>query len=457
MRGLCGRLACLMLLSAALAVEAPAEAREARRGEAAKAAAAREGGRGLRAPAQARRPSPVARAAPLAAAGSVGLAGATLAAGPGSAASPGSAQAEARLLAIHRLIGEGRMAEARAQAERLVRDYPQFQLGHMLLGDLLSAQAGRFGASSVLPSRLNAAQGEALLQLRDEARQRLLALQDRPPAGRLPSAFLALPATVRHAVAVDASRHRLYLFERSERGLRLVADHYVSLGKSGVDKRVEGDQRTPVGVYFTTSRLDGRQLADLYGTGALTLNYPNEVDRLKGRTGSGIWLHGTPAANYARAPLSTDGCIVLSNPDMQRLMQTVAPQGTPVVVAHKLDWVLPEAAERSNRGFGEALRAWWQARDLGDASRLAAFYAASASPLAEAPTLRRVSARTVPDSPQRFQSPKDLSIFTWRDQLDHAVVTFGDVGRGARTGVVRRQYWTHDGQRWRIVHESLIG
>lgn len=449
--------ACLIALLAGLAAEPPAQAREARRGEAAQAPA-RDGGRGPRAAKPARQGSAARATARAAAAGGVAAGAAAAAAGPtpGASPSPGSAQAEARLLAIHKLIGTGRMAEARIQAERLVRDYPQFQLGHLLLGDLLSAQAGRFGASGVLPARLSAAQGEALLQLRDEARQRLQALEDRPPAGRLPSVFLALPPQLRHAIAVDASRHRLYLFERSDRGLRLVADHYVSLGKAGVDKRAEGDQRTPVGVYFTTSRLDGRQLGDLYGTGALTLNYPNEVDRLKGRTGSGIWLHGTPAANYARAPLSTDGCIVLSNPDMQRLMQTVAAQGTPVVVAHKLDWVVPEAVERSNRGFGEALRAWWQARDLGDSSRLAAFYAASASPLAEAPTLRRVSSRSG-ELPQRFQSPKDLSIFTWRDQLDHAVVTFGDVGRGARTGVVRRQYWTHDGQRWRIVHEAVIG
>lgn len=373
---------------------------------------------------------------------------------------PPSVEVEAQLQGVHEAMRQGRLREARAQAEALVRQAPNFQVGHLLLGDILSAQAGRFGPTAVLPVpalRMSGTLGDTLPSLRMEARHRLLALQHRPPEGHLPTAFMALPESVRHAIAVDTSRHRLYLFERTPAGLRLVSDHYISVGKSGIEKRQEGDQRTPLGVYFTTSRLEGRQLGELYGSGALTLNYPNEVDRLKGRTGSGIWLHGTPSAQYARAPLSTDGCVVLSNSDMQQIMQTVAPHGTPVVIADRLDWIEPHHAERASRGLGEALRHWWQARDAGDTERLAGFYASSAQPMAEAPSeMRRVSTRDA-GGPWRFQAPKDLSILTWRDQFDHAVVTFGDVGRKARTGVVRRQYWAHDGQRWRIVHESVNG
>lgn len=396
------------------------------------------------------------------AAAKVPAAAASQAAGEGRTVvmGPPSAEVEAQLQGVHESMRQGRLREARAQAEALVRQAPNFQLGHLLLGDILSAQAGRFGPSSVLPApalRMSSTLGDTLPSLRLEARHRLLALQHRPPEGHLPTAFMALPESVRHAIAVDTSRHRLYLFERTPAGLRLVSDHYISVGKSGIEKRLEGDQRTPLGVYFTTSRLEGRQLGELYGSGALTLNYPNEVDRLKGRTGSGIWLHGTPSSQYARAPLSTDGCIVLSNSDMQQLMQTVAAHGTPVVIADRLDWIEPHQAERASRGLGEALRHWWQARDAGDAERLAGFYASPAQPMAEAPAdLRRVSTRDAA-VPWRFQAPKDLSILTWRDQFDHAVVTFGDVGRKARTGVVRRQYWAHDGQRWRIVHESVNG
>ena len=61
-----------------------------------------------------------------------------------------------------------------------------------------------------------------------------------------------------------------YLLEKASatarfigKGLVLVADYYASVGKLGTEKVVEGDQRTPLGVYYITSRLDAKQLADL--------------------------------------------------------------------------------------------------------------------------------------------------------------------------------------------------
>ncbi|MFM7113322.1 MAG: hypothetical protein ACKO26_19465, partial [Planctomycetota bacterium] len=43
---------------------------------------------------------------------------------------------------------------------------------------------------------------------------------------------------------------RLYLFQNSPQGLTLLADYYISVGKLGTSKAVEGDQRTPLGVYY---------------------------------------------------------------------------------------------------------------------------------------------------------------------------------------------------------------
>src|SRR3989338_9263109 len=61
------------------------------------------------------------------------------------------------------------------------------------------------------------------------------------------------------------------------------------------------------------------------GVGALPLNYPNEYDKRLGRTGSGIWLHGVPSDSYARSPNSTDGCVVLANPELQTILDQVQP------------------------------------------------------------------------------------------------------------------------------------
>jgi hypothetical protein len=45
------------------------------------------------------------------------------------------------------------------------------------------------------------------------------------------------------------------------------------------------------------------------------------TDARRGKTGSGIWLHGTPPDQFVRAPKATDGCVVLANPDLERMHQ----------------------------------------------------------------------------------------------------------------------------------------
>ncbi|MGA1742070.1 MAG: hypothetical protein ACO4AC_07905 [Pseudohongiellaceae bacterium] len=43
----------------------------------------------------------------------------------------------------------------------------------------------------------------------------------------------------------------------------------VSIGSNGYDKQVEGDKRTPIGIYHFTSFLNDNQLMDYYGLGAI--------------------------------------------------------------------------------------------------------------------------------------------------------------------------------------------
>ncbi|MDF3823373.1 hypothetical protein P3G55_26065, partial [Leptospira sp. 96542] len=188
---------------------------------------------------------------------------------------------EARLVEIYRLVGGGQLGDAREAARRLAQDHPNFQLAQLVYGDLLLAQAHALNGLGNAPALLTSGVGaQALAELRHESEVRLAALRERPPAGAVPTQFLALAPNVRHAIAVDASRARLYLFENQAlpnegARMRLIADYYVSVGKCGIEKTVEGDARTPLGVYFTLHRLDKRALPNFYGAGALPINYPN--------------------------------------------------------------------------------------------------------------------------------------------------------------------------------------
>jgi murein L,D-transpeptidase YafK len=104
----------------------------------------------------------------------------------------------------------------------------------------------------------------------------------------------------KNVLLVDAKNSRLYVYEKQGEELKLRADYYITQGKFGTNKTREGDQKTPIGIYYITSHLAKSRLPDFYGAGALPINYPNEWDKANGRNGSGIWLHGTPSESYSR-------------------------------------------------------------------------------------------------------------------------------------------------------------
>jgi L,D-transpeptidase YnhG len=368
-------------------------------------------------------------------------------------------EAEARLIAVYKLAGQARGREALAQAERLVKDHPNFQLAQLVYGDLLAAQARPLRTLGDVPDGAAKAGADMLAELRQESLLRLQALRERPAPGTIPSQFLALSPRNKHAIAVDASRARLYLFENTATGLKLLADYYISVGKSGVEKSTEGDARTPLGVYFVTSNLNPKSLKDFYGVGALPINYPNALDLKRGKTGGGIWLHGTPPAQFARAPLASDGCVVLANPDLERIIQTVEVRSTPVVIAQSLRWVAQQNVKADSKSFEDALQSWHKAKSGGDMGTLGSLYTSDfnsyGKTLADWTAQQRAEAAKTRG---RAVQLKDLSYLRWTDSsIDAMVVTFGEVLSGSRTGPVRRQYWVRQGRQWKIFFEGVIG
>jgi L,D-transpeptidase YnhG len=384
------------------------------------------------------------------------------AARPAATAAPQRAardgEAEARLIEIYKLIGQSNPREALRKAESLVRDHPNFQLAQLVYGDLLTGFTRPLRAPGDAPEiTASKAAAPLLAELRQESLQRLRALRERPAPGTIPSQFLALSPRNKHAIAVDASRSRLYLFENTPTGIKLVADYYISVGKSGIEKSVEGDLRTPVGVYFITSNLNPKSLRDFYGSGALPINYPNQLDVKRGKTGGGIWLHGTPPAQFSRAPLSTDGCVVLANPDLERIIRTVEVRSTPVVIAHNLKWVAPQSLAADSRSFENALQSWHSAKSSGDLAKLTSWYTSDFTSYGKTLTewtpalqseLKQLGGRDI--------QLKDVSYLRWTDSTDTMVVTFGELVKGAKTGRTKRQYWIRQGSQWKIFFEGAI-
>jgi len=270
---------------------------------------------------------------------------------------------EDRLSGVFQAVEANQLDVAMKRVDALIHDYPNFRLAHLVRGDLLLARTRpleTFGnvAKTVPQAKVDDLRQEALLRLR--------AHRQRPAEDRLPRALLQMQPQQKHALLVDSRRSRLYVFANDNGRPRLVADYYVTLGKNGVEKTREGDQRTPIGVYHVTANLPRQKLTDFYGAGAFPINYPNEWDRRRGRNGHGIWLHGVPSATYARAPRASDGCIVLANPDLQSVAPFLQVGLTPVIIADEIEWADAADVQAERDALAAEIERWrvdWESRD----------------------------------------------------------------------------------------------
>jgi L,D-transpeptidase YnhG len=371
-------------------------------------------------------------------------------------------EAEARLIEIYKLIGQSKSREALPLAEKLTRDLPNFQLAHLVYGDLLNIQSKPILAVGDIPAALSKNNSIALSELRDESALRIKALRERPPSGAIPSQVLGLSIKNKHVLAVDTEKSRLYVLENDANGLKIIADFYISVGKSGIGKLVEGDLKTPLGVYYVTTPIDPKILTPLYGGGALPINYPNPYDTRLGKTGSGIWLHGTMPEKYSRQPKASDGCVVLANPDLHQLMATIEVKTTPVIIASQLIWVMPAQLAPEKKQFDASLDAWREAKNTGQTDRLYQFYLQDFTAFGK--NLKDWWPSALQDQRAFNRKPfqwRDVTTLMWRPEVGSKnpnimVVTYDEMTPESNQFVSKRQYWMQVGNLWKLFFEGQI-
>ena len=275
----------------------------------------------------------------------------------------------------------------------------------------------------------------------------------------LPSAMLKLADNEPYALIVDSSMSRLYVYKNmGAEPPQLVSDYYATQGKQGVYKNKEGDQRTPIGVYFIDGAVK-QKLPDLYGGGALNMDYPNAWDRRLGRTGHGIWLHGTPRDTFARAPYASDGCVVVSNPDLDKIFALPTAGSMPIVVLDKLEFKPTSTIANDRVQFNELLDQWRGASLLSlnkdGQQELAARYSNDfkIDGYDKAQWLRSKFAA-------RIDSLKisKLSMFRYPGEADMMVMRFTEIGHGAAGSysVNKQLYWKKESRDWKIFMETTL-
>lgn len=364
------------------------------------------------------------------------------------------ARDERTLVGIIEDINAQRLQSARDKLQQLVKANPKFKLAQLVYADLLQARTRTITGFGTYPD----APKETLANLLDEARVRLAHYWSPTGIGRIPASFIHMDPVYKYGLLVDLTRYRLYVVKNASDHPRVVADYYISMGKKGAVKHKRGDQRTPVGVYHITSQLQANRLPDLYGSGALPINYPNEWDKRLAKTGYGIWLHGTPSNTFARAPRASDGCVALSNINFTDLTKFVQVSRTPVVITNQAKWLQPEVWAQQQTRFKQLIENWrkdWQSLDSG---RYLAHYSREFQ-------ARKKDYTAWVKHKKRVNSTKsyirvglsDISLFHYPDAPKIFVATFRQAYESSNHGSLstKRQYWQQEADgRWRIIYEG---
>lgn len=363
---------------------------------------------------------------------------------------------ENQLITTLRDIQEQRVDGALEKIGNLVQSNPQFKLAQVIYGDLLLAKAGAirdFGSGLSLPrNEVDGLKSEAVIRWQHH--------DSHPGPEYLPAHLLELAPETRHAIVVDTSRARLYLYEHQDGRYNLITDYYVSIGKNGFVKEREGDKRTPLGVYQISDFLPPAKLPtpNIYGAGAFPLNYPNALDRLRGKTGHGIWLHGTPVDTYSRQPRASDGCVTLSNSDLEVIKPLLLNRQTPIIISEGIEWLTPAELEQRKERFEATLESWRQDWESLDVERYLSHYSVNFRSDDMDYAAWTLHKRRVNGNKAFIKISLDqINLFAYPGQKEMIVVDFEQQYKSNNhsNSSRKQQYWQREADgAWRIIYEG---
>jgi murein L,D-transpeptidase YafK len=354
-------------------------------------------------------------------------------------------------------ISEGKVDVALKTIDALIKQTPNFKLAYLIQGDLLLAHAKQING---IGDETKGEKKEEVENLKNEAKVRIERYLNNLNLQNEPKIFAQLNDKDKYLFYVDAGSSRLYLYENIDGKLSYKDDFYVSIGKNGFGKQYEGDKKTPVVVYFTGKKIR-ESLSDFYGEAAYPLSYPNEIDIKNKRNGSGIWLHGTPKTTYNRAPLASDGCIVLSNPDLMKLSSVLDNNKIPIIISFQS----LKDLESSNKNLAErklslinAIERWREKWEDQDTESYLKFYSKNFFSQKDNYDSWAERKRIIQAQKQKvFVGLSEISFFDYPNTENEMVLV--DFIQDYKSPTInnkmnKRQYWINENNEWRIMYEG---
>jgi murein L,D-transpeptidase YafK len=125
--------------------------------------------------------------------------------------------------------------------------------------------------------------------------------------------------SIDYTIVCKPDMKKINIFKNNKNEKVKIFESNIMTGKNNGAKENKGDLKTPIGAYDLINKLT--KLDQFYGPLALVTSYPNSFDKINGRTGDGIWIHGVPLRGE-RDP-STKGCIALDNKNLELLDKSI--------------------------------------------------------------------------------------------------------------------------------------
>ena len=168
-------------------------------------------------------------------------------------------------------------------------------------------------------------------------------------------------------IVCEKDTKRCEVYQNNGDSLKLVKSHSAIMGKSG-DKVKRGDLKTPIGVYEITKRF--KPANQFYGPLAFSLSYPNMYDTVRGKSGDGIWIHGSPLDGKDRDDLSK-GCVVLENGTIMQLDSEINADNTIVIIGESK---VPKVSKETIAAIMSEINKWQHAWKINDLNGYLTFY-----------------------------------------------------------------------------------
>ena len=138
------------------------------------------------------------------------------------------------------------------------------------------------------------------------------------------------------AILVDKKTNTLHVSEIKDGVYHVVKTFHTTVGKVKGDKVDEGDLKTPEGIFTFRDKLLPPSIAPKFGVMAFYINYPNDYDKIAGRTGNNIMLHATNEPARLDKNFDSEGCVVLKNEEIKEVAPFIKPGLTSILIFEEL-------------------------------------------------------------------------------------------------------------------------